>query len=239
LKKLSLRQVVLAGILGALIAALGFTPLGMIPVPTPAGSATILHVPVILGAILEGPLFGASVGFLFGAVSFWRALVAPANPIAQVMFTDPFTAFVPRILIGLAAYYAFFVARRPRGRVTIGILSGILVWDLGYRMAVHYGWVGGPWPGYLFFLPLGIAAAWLTLRVLSGDGAPVVAAAIAGSATNTVGVMGLVVLRGILPLPAASVVAVVHGIPEALVAAVLTLLLYGALSAQRWTRGGN
>ncbi len=233
MKKLSLRQLVLAGILGALIAALGFTPLGMIPVPTPAGSATILHVPVILGALLEGPLFGASVGFLFGAVSFWRAIVAPANPIAQIMFTDPFTAFVPRILIGLVAYYAFVVARDRLGRSAIAGVTGFLVWDLSYRVGVHYGWIAGPIPGYFFFLPLGILAYWLIARVLSGESAPVVAAAVAGSLTNTVGVLGLVVLRGIIPLPAAAAVAVVHGFPEALAAAVLTLMLYGALRSQR------
>ncbi|MFO7941617.1 MAG: ECF transporter S component [Bacillota bacterium] len=233
MKKLSLRQVVLAGILGALIAALGFTPLGMIPVPTPAGSATILHVPVILGALLEGPAFGAAVGFLFGAVSFWRALVAPANPIAQIMFTDPFTAFVPRILIGVVAYYAFGLAQKRWGRLSIVGLSGLLIWDLSYRIALNYGLVAGPMPGYFLFAPFGIVIAWLVARVLSGDGAPVVAAAVSGSAMNTVGVLGLVALRGIIPLPAAAVVAVVHGIPEAVAAAILTVLLYGVLRARR------
>ncbi len=238
MKTLSLRQLVLAGIIGALIAALGFTPLGMIPVPTPAGSATILHVPVILGALLEGPVFGAMVGFLFGAVSFWRAIAAPANPIAQVMFTDPFTAFIPRILIGVVAYYAFNWARQKYGRAAISIVSGFFVWDLSYRVAINYGLVDGPIPGYLFFLPLGILSGWFLSRVLSGDGAPVIAAAVAGSAINTVGVMGLVVLRGILPIPAAAVVAVVHGIPEAMAAAMLTLLLYRALAGRRLGKGG-
>ncbi|MFP4200756.1 MAG: ECF transporter S component [Clostridia bacterium] len=233
MKRLTLRQVVLAGILGSLIAALGFTPMGMIPVPTPAGSATILHVPVILGALLEGPAFGAAVGFLFGAVSFWRALVAPANPVAQMMFTDPFTAFVPRILIGLAAYYAFGLAQHRWGRLSIAGLSGLLVWDLSYRVALNYELVAGPMPGYVLFLPFGVAIGWLVVRILSGDGAPVVAAAVSGSLVNTVGVLGLVVLRGIIPLPAAAVVAVVHGIPEAVAAAVLTLLLYGILRARR------
>ncbi len=44
--------------MGALTIILGVTGLGLVPVPTPAGRATILHVPTIIAAILEGPVVG-------------------------------------------------------------------------------------------------------------------------------------------------------------------------------------
>lgn len=229
MKKLTLRHFVLAGLLGALIAALGFTPLGMVPVPTPAGAATILHIPVIIAALLEGPLFGAMVGFMFGAVSFWRALVAPSNPLAQVMFTDPVTAFLPRILIGVTTYYAFRAAGSELYRRVICGLSGLLMWDLSYRVVFNAGWVRGVYPVYFYFFPVAVVTAYLLFRLLSGEGAPVIAGALAGSLTNTVGVLGLVTIRGILPPAAAGVVAVVHGLPEAAVAVVFSLMLYRAL----------
>jgi len=237
-KKLTLRHYVLAGLLGAMIAALGFTPFGMVPVPTPAGSATILHIPVIIAALIEGPLFGSLVGLMFGAVSYWRAVVAPANPMAQMMFIDPFTALVPRILIGVLSYIAFRVAHNEIWRRVICAATGFLVWDLSYRTALHLQWVGSSPATYLFFMPLGAGVAYFLLRLLAGEDAPVIAAALAGSLTNTVGVMTLVTLRGILPASASAVVAVVHGLPEAAVAVVITLLVYRSLSRRLAHEGG-
>ncbi len=237
LKQLTMRHYVLAGLLGALMAVLGFTPLGMIPVPTPAGSATILHIPVILGALLEGPVFGGLVGFLFGAVSFWRALVAPANPVARIMFSDPFTAFLPRILIGVAAYYVFLLAKKKSWRPVISAFLGLLLWDLTYRVAVYAEWVTSSTATYLLFLPVGLLVLYLALRFLSGENAPIIGAALAGSLVNTIGVLTMVTLRGIIPPPAAAVVAVVHGLPEAMVAAVLCVTLYKLLQHRRGQRG--
>ena len=68
--KLTTRQLVISGLLGAIAIILGITRLGFIPVPTPAGHATIMHIPVILGGILEGPIVGALVGLIFGVYGF-------------------------------------------------------------------------------------------------------------------------------------------------------------------------
>lgn len=66
-------------LLMALLAVLGFTPLGFIMVPPV--SITILHIPVILGAVLFGPGCGALLGFEFGLISMVRAIMAPTPPI--------------------------------------------------------------------------------------------------------------------------------------------------------------
>ena len=58
-QKISTRKMAVAGMLGAVAIVLSVTGLGMIPMPTLAGRATIMHVPVILAAILEGPVVGA------------------------------------------------------------------------------------------------------------------------------------------------------------------------------------
>lgn len=97
--KLTTRQLAISGMLGAIAIILGATRLGFIPVPTPAGNATIMHIPAILGGILEGPVVGGLVGLIFGIYSFINA----TNP----MFADPLVAIFPRIFIGVVAYYSY------------------------------------------------------------------------------------------------------------------------------------
>ena len=58
-------------------------------------------------------------------------------------------------------------------------------------------------------------------------------AAVAGSLTNTIGVMGLSVVFMYLPIEAAAAVGVMHGIPEALVAMILTDLIYRGTKSVR------
>ncbi|MGM0501434.1 MAG: ECF transporter S component [Bacillota bacterium] len=96
------RELAIIGVLGAVAIMLSFTPLGFIPVPTPAGSATIMHIPVIIGAILEGPLVGALIGLIFGLASFIRG---------AAFFSDPLVAILPRILIGICAAYSYYLTK--------------------------------------------------------------------------------------------------------------------------------
>ncbi|NLW23703.1 MAG: ECF transporter S component [Clostridia bacterium] len=101
--KIGTRKMVIAGMLGAVTIVLGATGLGFIPIPNLAGRATIMHIPVILAAILEGPVVGAFTGFIFGLYSFLTPTGAiPADPIVRIL---------PRILIGVFSYYAFWAFR--------------------------------------------------------------------------------------------------------------------------------
>ncbi|MCB0105946.1 MAG: ECF transporter S component, partial [Caldilineaceae bacterium] len=70
---LSVRRIAMTGILAAIAIFLGATRLGFIPVPNLSGNATIMHVPAIIGGILEGPIVGLLVGGIFGAYSFLQA----------------------------------------------------------------------------------------------------------------------------------------------------------------------
>jgi uncharacterized membrane protein len=97
---LSTRRIVTVGILVGITFLMAYTPIGYIPVPIPVvGAATTLHLPVIVAAILEGPLAGMITGFFFGLTSFLQA--------GNALFKDPLIAFGPRILIGLTSWLAF------------------------------------------------------------------------------------------------------------------------------------
>ncbi len=238
--KLSTRQVVVAGLLGSLTVALGLMPVGgFIPVPTPAGSATTMHLPTILAGILEGPVVGGLVGAIFGAASFYRALTQPPNPVAQMIFSNPLIAFLPRILIGVLSYWAFRVAERTWGRVFLVLAGGGILGYTGYwtssRIAGHAGTVGEPRHMVVAVIVGTVVAAglWLMGERQRG-GAPL--GALVGSMTNTIGVLGLTVVFGYLPPAAALSVGVLHGIPEALVAMVLVTLVHSGVRAA--TRSG-
>ena len=72
---LGLRKMVIIGMLSGISIFMGLTGLGFIPLPFM--KATIMHIPVIIGAIIEGPVVGAFVGLVFGLFSMYNALVNP------------------------------------------------------------------------------------------------------------------------------------------------------------------
>jgi uncharacterized membrane protein len=96
---LNTRRIVVAGVLGAIAIVLGVTQWGFIPVPNVSGRATIMHVPAIIGAILEGPLVGILAGGIFGVFSMLQDTTG--------LFTNPLVSVVPRLLIGLTAWLAY------------------------------------------------------------------------------------------------------------------------------------
>jgi len=96
---MSTRKIVISGVLAAIAILLGVTRLGFIPVPTAAGNATIMHVPAIIGGIMEGWVVGGIIGTIFGIFSFLQATVP--------LFKDPLVAIFPRIFIGITAYFTY------------------------------------------------------------------------------------------------------------------------------------
>ncbi len=166
------RKAIVAGALGAVSVALMFTPAGYIPWLAGA-SLTVMHVPAIIGGVLEGPLVGAIVGGIFGFTSLVRAATSPQGPV-DLFFVNPLVSVLPRILVGLAAWavYSLF-----RGK---------------FRLA-------------------GAAAAGL-----------------AGSVTNSVLVLGSLVLYKAIPAAVAGSIFVANSLVEAVLAAVLTAAVVAA-----------
>lgn len=97
------RKIAITGMLGAVSIALSFTPLGYLPLGF--FSVTTMHMPVIIAAILEGPIVGALVGLIFGTTSLLKHLVTP-QPISFI-FWNPLVSVLPRILIGVLSYYFY------------------------------------------------------------------------------------------------------------------------------------
>lgn len=99
------RKIVITGVLSAISIFLGITRLGFIPWFTGA-SLTIMHIPVIIGAIIEGPIVGLIIGFVFGVFSLIQAAVAPTGP-TDVWFTNPLLSILPRLFIGPVSWLIY------------------------------------------------------------------------------------------------------------------------------------
>ncbi|AST57811.1 membrane protein [Thermoanaerobacterium thermosaccharolyticum] len=153
--KLTVRQITVAGMLSAISIVMTTTPLGYIPLGI--ANATTMHIPTIIGSILEGPYVGTFIGLIFGISSFIRQNTP--------LFADPIIAILPRLLIGIVAYYVYKISKS----------AGI--------------------------------------------------AAIAGTLTNTVGVLGLSVIKKYLTIQAALLIVLKNTIFEVIVAVILTTVI--------------
>lgn len=91
------------------------TPLAhLLPMPGTAAYITVAHVPVIVGAILGGPLVGVFLGALFGIFTYLD------------LGGDPVVMILPRLMCGLVASLVFLAARRhgqPGSQMTVGALA--------------------------------------------------------------------------------------------------------------------
>ena len=137
--RLSTHDLAVAGVFGALSIVLAFTPLGLIPVPNPTEAATSLHLPAMIAGILSGPVVGGLVGLVL-AISSWYLFSAAFMTFAGGnLLVALLAAFVPRILIGVFAYYAYRPLRRwpalaAGAAAVVGTLTntfgvlGLLIW---------------------------------------------------------------------------------------------------------------
>lgn len=117
--KKMIKELVLTGLFSAIIIIMAFTPLGYIPLGII--NATIIQIPVIIGALFCGPKQGAFLGFLFGFTSFLKNTITPAtlsafvfSPVlaanmfgAKGVLFSTFICFVPRILVGVLPYFIY------------------------------------------------------------------------------------------------------------------------------------
>ncbi|OLC57270.1 MAG: hypothetical protein AUH85_03700 [Chloroflexi bacterium 13_1_40CM_4_68_4] len=112
----TVRTIVVSGVLAAIAIALAVTRIGFIPMPSGI-NATILHVPAIVGGVIEGPVAGLAIGGIFGIFSFLQATTP--------LFQNPLIAIGPRLLIGVVAYFAYRAAK-PINEVFALALAGLL-----------------------------------------------------------------------------------------------------------------
>jgi len=122
--KLSVRQIVTAGLLGAIAIVLGVTRLGFIgPIPPLGLSITILAIPAIIGGILEGPVVGLLVGLVFG-LSSWLQAPTEAPP-GNLWFSNPLVSVLPRLFIGVTAAWVYRALRRSNEVLALGLAAAV------------------------------------------------------------------------------------------------------------------
>lgn len=200
-KKMDVRLLSQMALLTALMLVMAFTPLGYIPLPFM--NATTMHIPVIIGACLLGPKMGGVLGGLFGVTSVLKATMTPN--LTSFVFT-PFYSFSPEFH---GSWMSLIVAIVPR--ILIGVLAGLVFQGL------H--------------------------KFVRNETVSLAIAGFVGSLVNTIGVMGLIYLLfgeqyaaagGTSPeLLLGVIIGVIgmNGVPEAIIAAVLTAAVCKALLA--------
>lgn len=111
-KRLTLTAIFLAIIIIFYFTPLGFINLGFI-------KATLVHIPVIIGAIVLGPEIGAFLGLIFGILSIINGTFTPTpmsfafSPFIPVIGTNSGSlwalviALVPRVLTGVVPYFIY------------------------------------------------------------------------------------------------------------------------------------
>ena len=135
-KKHDTRWLVSVALMAAIVIVLANTPLGMIQLPII--KATTVHIPVIIGAILLGPMAGGILGFVFGVCSLVSNTMAPT--LLSFAFS-PFmsTTGIPgaikaiwvsvgcRILIGVAAGWLWILFKKVKlNQIVALVLTGFL-----------------------------------------------------------------------------------------------------------------
>lgn len=159
------RTLVQLSLLIALELVMAFTPLGFIMVPPI--SITIMHIPVIIGAILMGPTCGGILGGVFGLVSMYKATFLASSP-ADMIFS-PFHSgapvqslvmcIVPRILLGVLAALLYRALKGLIKDVPALAVSGILATLLHSLMVLGCMW--------LFFNAMPLRDVFLTVASLN------------------------------------------------------------------------
>jgi uncharacterized membrane protein len=235
-RRSAVRKIVVAGVLGAIITLLGYlgpAGPGFIPVPTPAQHATTLHVPVIIGGILEGPIVGLTLGLIFGIFSWLQAGI-----LGVVMFQDPLVAILPRLFIGITAWAAYVGFRRA-GKYAAMTLAGCLLvicgafvyWALPVNVLLAAA-IG------IVLLALIAGFVYLALKENRELQALILSGAV-GTLTNTILVLTMLVVRGYLPPEAALVAGLTNGIPEIIVACIIVVAVVGAWKGIETRRAGS
>lgn len=103
------------------LTSLGFITLG------PVIAFTFMHVPAIIGAVMEGPVVGLIVGAAFGLFSLFLAGQQPAGS-PNAIFVDPLISVVPRLFIGPVAWFIYraFKNASTNGSLVASAIGGTL-----------------------------------------------------------------------------------------------------------------
>lgn len=239
---LSVKKMTIIGVLGGISIILGMTPLGFIPIgPT---RATIMHIPVIIGAITEGPLVGGLVGLIFGLFSIFQAITNP-TPISFV-FLNPIISVLPRVLIGIITYYTYRLIRGLGENKSLKFLNLLWIAIIGYLIyGIYINIVefNSIWPILMniVLIALSVLVGIYANKKLRNKAIDIIIPTIMGTLTNTVGVLfSIYLLYGQRFVEALGQdvnmvrkvivgIGITNGIPEVIIAIIVVTNIIGAL----------
>lgn len=116
-RKYDTRWIALMALFIAIQLFLNVTGIGLIPLPIIKG--TTLHIPVIVGAIVLGPMAGGILGGVFGLCSIWNNTMTPA------LLSFAFSPYIAAQETGaMGALKSLWIVLGCR--ILIGVVSGWL-----------------------------------------------------------------------------------------------------------------
>lgn len=242
---LTSKKLTTAAILGAITIVLSLTPLGFIPLGLI--NATTMHIPVIIAAIIEGPVVGGLVGFIFGISSLIKAFTRP-TPVSFI-FYNPIISVIPRILIGVVSYYVYEAIKkadsknlRTFSRIIWLLISLALVYLLYKNIQSGSSAINIIMVLILLIISIGL---FFYARKTDAVDLPIALGAFLGSMTNTILVLGGIYLLyaekyvAALNIPLANAksailgLSITSGIPEAILSVIITTAVVKAVKKTR------
>lgn len=124
-KKVDVKRMTIISLLSAISIMLSMIPqVGYIQIGPLA--ITTMCIPVMIGGIMEGPIAGIIIGFIFGLTSMLRAITMPTPPVGFVLM-NPLVSVLPRLFIGVVAYYSFKLSMKLiKNTYVSGCIAGAL-----------------------------------------------------------------------------------------------------------------
>lgn len=141
-RKDSLRNLAFLALLTGVLLVLNFTPLGFLKFG-PTLSASLLSIPITIGAIVLGPKAGAWLGFVFGVLSFIQCFGQDAFG-SMLLSINPFGTFVTcvlaRVLVGVCVGLIFLalsrIAKHNFINFLVAALSGSILNTLFFMLSL-------------------------------------------------------------------------------------------------------
>lgn len=141
-KKLTTKEMTIVGIMVAITVIMDYT-IGVIPLPMV--SATIVHIPAVITGMVVGPFAGFIVGIAMGIESLIHAVTRPPSPLAPLFF-NPIVSILPRMFIGVVAYYVYAGLKKVLEKwkagepvsIFIGAAAGSLTNTVGVLSALYF-----------------------------------------------------------------------------------------------------
>lgn len=192
--KLDTRYMAMLAMICGVMLVMGITGIGFIPLPVI--KATTMHIPVILGAVLLGPMAGGILGAVFGMISIWVNTTTPsllAFAFSPFMTTEGLPGVLKSLWIALGC------------RIAFGIIAGFL-WKL-FKKLLKKDYIA---------LPVAAAVSTMIHTLLVMGSIYVLLAAQYAAAKN-------VAITAVFGMVMGTVTAA--GIPEAIIAAIFVPVL--------------